>query len=70
MSGHLPRENHKRVRDYSTSHGGISLSTPSSVLLARVAGVCVHVTPSHDDPNGVEEGTPFVFFFNLFFSSF
>lgn len=70
MSGHLPRENHIRVRDYSSSHGGISLSTPSNVLLARVAHICVQVTPSHDDPNGVGGGNTFCLFFNLFFSSF
>ena len=63
MSGRLPRASHKPVRDYSFSHGGIGLSSPSYVFLARVAGVCVWVTPSHDDPNRVGGGNTFCLLF-------
>lgn len=65
MSGHLPRASHKPSREYSFSHGGISLSLPSDVFLARVTGISVWVTPSHDDPNRVGGGNTFCL---LFFS--
>lgn len=64
MSDYLPRASQESVRGYSFTHSDISFSLPSSVFLARVAGVCV-VTPSCNDPNSRREDLLYFFFFLL-----